>query len=100
MGADGKVKIQVCQDFKKLNATTKKDYFPLSFMDIILNDYTSSQECYNFLEGFSGYNQVFNHVGTHKTQVISFSIKEVLKHLKGNLDFVPQGFQEVFNPDV
>ena len=31
VGADGKVKIQVCQDFRKLNAATKKDYFPLPF---------------------------------------------------------------------
>ena len=58
MGADGKVKIRVCQDFRKLNAATKKDYFPLPFMDIIL-DHVAGQECYSFLDGFSGYNQVF-----------------------------------------
>ena len=40
--ADRKVKIWVCQDFRKLNATTKKDYFWLAFMDIIL-DYLSSK---------------------------------------------------------
>ena len=34
---DEKVKIRVCQDFQKLNAATKKDYFPLPFMDIILD---------------------------------------------------------------
>ena len=37
VGADGKVKIRVCQDFRKLNAATKKDYFPLPFTDIILD---------------------------------------------------------------
>ena len=58
VGADGKVKIRVCQDFRKLNATTKKDYFPLPFTDIIL-DHVAGQECYSFLDGFSGYNQVF-----------------------------------------
>ena len=58
VGADGKVKIRVCQDFRKLNATMKKDYFPLPFLDIIL-DHIASQECYSFLDGFSGYNQVF-----------------------------------------
>ena len=56
VGTDGKVKIQVCQDFRKLNATTKKDYFPLPFTDIIL-DHVSGQECYSFLDGFSKYNQ-------------------------------------------
>ena len=58
VGADGKVKIRVCQDFRKLNAATKKDYFPLPFTDIIL-DHVAGQECYSFLDGFSGYNQVF-----------------------------------------
>ena len=58
VGADGKTKIRVCQDFRKLNASTKKDYFPISFTDIIL-DHVSGHECYSFLDGFSGYNQVF-----------------------------------------
>ena len=57
VGADGKVKIWVCQDFRKLNASTK-DYFPIPFTDIIL-DHVSGHECYSFLDGFSGYNQVF-----------------------------------------
>ena len=55
-GADGKLKIRVCQDFRKLNASTKKDYFPISFTDIIL-DHVSGHECYSFLDGFSGYNR-------------------------------------------
>ena len=58
VGADRKVKIRVCQDFQKLNAAMKKDYFPLPFTDIIL-DHVAGQECYNFLDGFSRYNQVF-----------------------------------------
>ena len=41
-----------------MNAATKKDYFPLPFTDIIL-DHVAGQECYSFLDGFSGYNQVF-----------------------------------------
>ena len=58
VGADGTVKIRVCQDFRKLNASKKKDYFPIPFTDIIL-DHVSGHECYSFLDGFSGYNQVF-----------------------------------------
>ena len=58
VGADGKVKIRVYQDFWKLNAATKKDNFLLTFTDIIL-DHVSGHECYSFLDGFSGYNQVF-----------------------------------------
>ena len=58
VGADGKVKIRVYKDFRKLNASTKKDYFPITFMGIIL-DHVSGHKCYSFLDGFSGYNQVF-----------------------------------------
>ena len=50
-------KIRICQDFRKLNAVTKKDYFPLPFTDSIL-DAVTGHECYSFLDGFSGYNQV------------------------------------------
>ena len=57
-GPDGKVKIRVCQDFRKLNAASRKDYFLLPFTDIIL-DHVSGNECYSFLDGFSRYNQVF-----------------------------------------
>jgi hypothetical protein len=54
---DGKVKIRVCQDYQKLNAATKKDYYPLPFTDMIL-DYVAGKGFYSFLDGFSGYNQV------------------------------------------
>ena len=57
VGTDGKVKIRVCQDFRKLNAATKKDHFPLPFIDMVL-DHVAGQECFSFLDGFSGYNQV------------------------------------------
>ena len=50
-------KIHICQDFKKLNNATKKDYFPLPFTDAIL-DAVAGHECYSFLDGFSRYNQI------------------------------------------
>ncbi|KAL3694641.1 hypothetical protein R1sor_008292 [Riccia sorocarpa] len=50
-------KIRVCQDFRKLNAATRKDHHPLPFIDSIL-DHVAGHECYSFLDGFSGYNQV------------------------------------------
>jgi hypothetical protein len=58
VGVDRKVKIRVCQDFRKLNSATKKDYFPLPFTDIIL-DHVAGHQRYSFLDGFSRYNQVF-----------------------------------------
>ena len=81
VGADGKVKIRVCQDFGKLNATTKKDYFPLPFIDIIL-DHVSKHKCYSFLDGFSGYNQVFIRKGPTKYNV---------HHRVGDLNRMPYG---------
>ena len=50
-------KIRICQDFRKLNDATKKDYFPLPFTDSIL-DVVAGHEVYSFLDGFSGYNQI------------------------------------------
>ena len=48
-------KLCICQDFQALNKATKKDYFPLPFIDAIL-DVVVGHECYSFLDGFSGYN--------------------------------------------
>lgn len=50
-------KIRVCQDFRKLNAATRNDHHPLPFTYAIF-DHVASLECYSFLDGFSGYNQV------------------------------------------
>ena len=44
-------------DYRKLNATTIFDPFPLSFMDSVLDD-VAGHEMYSFLDGFSGYNQI------------------------------------------
>ena len=44
-------------DYRKLNATTKKDNFLLPFIDQML-DSLASKEYYWFLYGFSGYNQI------------------------------------------
>ena len=50
-------KIRIYQDYRKLNAVKKKDYFPLPFTDSIL-DAVAGHESYSFLDGFSSYNQV------------------------------------------
>ena len=56
--ANDKIKLRVCQDYRKLNDYTKKDYFPLPFIDIIL-DRVAGHNIYSFLDGFSRYYQVF-----------------------------------------
>jgi hypothetical protein len=48
---------RVCIDYQKLNSHTRKDHFPLPFIDQIL-ECLASQSYYCFLDGYSGYNQV------------------------------------------
>ena len=47
-------------DYRKLNAATVTDGFPLPFTDSVL-DTVAGHECYSFLNGFSGYNQIRMH---------------------------------------
>nr|GFA41736.1 reverse transcriptase domain-containing protein [Tanacetum cinerariifolium] len=48
---------RVCIDYQKLNEATRKDHFPLSFMDQML-ERLAGNEYYCFLDGFSGYFQI------------------------------------------
>ncbi|GKA57647.1 reverse transcriptase domain-containing protein [Tanacetum coccineum] len=48
---------RVCIDYRKLNEATRKDYFPLPFMDQML-ERLAGNEFYCFLDGFSGYFQI------------------------------------------
>ena len=50
-------KIRVCIDYRKLNAATRKDHFPLPFNDQML-ERLAGHEYYYFLDGYSGYNQI------------------------------------------
>ncbi|GKA02718.1 reverse transcriptase domain-containing protein [Tanacetum coccineum] len=48
---------RVCIDYRKLNEATRKDHFPLPFMDQMLERLVGN-EYYCFLDGFSGYFQI------------------------------------------
>nr|GFB12596.1 reverse transcriptase domain-containing protein [Tanacetum cinerariifolium] len=48
---------RVCIDYRKLNEATRKDHFPLLFMDQMLERLAGNQY-YCFLDGFSGYFQI------------------------------------------
>nr|GEW06604.1 reverse transcriptase domain-containing protein [Tanacetum cinerariifolium] len=48
---------RVCIDYRKLNDATRKDHFPLPFMDQMLERLTGN-EFYCFLDRFSGYFQI------------------------------------------
>ncbi|GJZ82093.1 putative nucleotidyltransferase, ribonuclease H, partial [Tanacetum coccineum] len=48
---------RVCIDYRKLNDATRKDHFPLPFIDQML-EHLSENEYYCFLDGFSGFFQI------------------------------------------
>ena len=48
---------RVCIDYRKLNAETRKDHFPMPFIDQMLERF-AGHEYYCFLDGYSGYNQI------------------------------------------
>ena len=48
---------RICIDYRKLNKATRKDHFPLSFLDQML-DRLVGHEYYYFLDGYYGYNQI------------------------------------------
>ncbi|XP_070665159.1 uncharacterized protein [Malus domestica] len=48
---------RVCIDYRKLNATTRKDHFPLPFIDQML-ERLAGHAFYCFLDRYSGYNQI------------------------------------------
>ena len=48
---------RVCIDYRKLNDATRKDHFPLPFIDQML-ERLAGHEYYCFLDGFSGYFQI------------------------------------------
>jgi hypothetical protein len=48
---------RVCIDYRKLNAATRNDHFPLPFIDQMV-ERLAGHKYYCFLDGYSGYNQV------------------------------------------
>ncbi|GKE18729.1 reverse transcriptase domain-containing protein, partial [Tanacetum coccineum] len=48
---------RVCIDYRKLNEATRKDHFPLPFMDQML-ERLAGNKYYCFLDGFSGYIEI------------------------------------------
>ncbi len=50
-------KLIICIDFRKSNATTKKDPYPLPFINEVLN-IVAGYEAYSFLNMYSRYHQI------------------------------------------
>jgi hypothetical protein len=64
-------KLIICVDFRKLNKVTKKNLYPLSFSDEVLNT-IARYEAYSFLDGYSRYHQIFiAHEDRYKTTFVT-----------------------------
>lgn len=50
-------KLRVCVDYRKLNACTQKDHFPLPFSTLVLEE-VGGHAHYTFMDGYTGYNQI------------------------------------------
>ena len=51
------IRWRVCIDYRKLNTATRKDYYPLPFIDQMLDKLVRHSH-YCFLDGYSGYNKI------------------------------------------
>jgi hypothetical protein len=54
----GSDKIRVCIDFRNLNRATPKDEYPMPIVDMLINN-ALGHKVLSFLDGNSGYNQIF-----------------------------------------
>ena len=61
---------RVCIDYRKLNQATRKDHFPLPFIDQML-ERLAGQSHYCFLDGFSGYFQI--HIAPEDQEKTTFT---------------------------
>ncbi|KAJ9536280.1 hypothetical protein OSB04_un000552 [Centaurea solstitialis] len=61
---------RICMDYRQLNLATKKDHFPLPFIDQML-DRLAGKEFYCFLDGYSGYNQI--HIAPEDQEKTTFT---------------------------
>ena len=50
-------KLRVCVDYRKLNACTQKDHFPLHFITLLLEE-VGGHARYTLMDGYTGYNQI------------------------------------------
>nr|GEX40725.1 reverse transcriptase domain-containing protein [Tanacetum cinerariifolium] len=70
----------VCIDYQKLNESTRKDHFPLPFMDQML-ERLAGNEYYCFLDGFFGYFQI--HIDPRDQEKTTFTCPYAFKRSRG-----------------
>ena len=87
------IKWRVCIDYRKVNTATKKDHFPLPFIDQIL-DKLSGQGFYCFLDGYSEYNQLVIHLDNQEKMTFTCPFRTyAFQHMPFRLCNAPATFQ-------
>ena len=90
-------KLRICVDFRCLNAATKKDPYPLPFMDEVL-DTVIGYVAYSFIDYFSGYHQVHIHADDrYKTTFITEWGAYVWVVMPFGLKNAPPTYQRIIN---
>jgi hypothetical protein len=72
----------MCIDYRKLNKATRKNHFPLPFIDEML-EWLANHSYFCFLDGYSGYHQIPIHpddqsYGTYAYRRMSFGLCNTL----------------------
>jgi hypothetical protein len=81
-------KLRICIDFRNINMATPKDEYPMPFANLLV-DGASRYKVLSFMDGHSGYNQIFiaesdvdktafkcpGSIGTFEWVVMSFGLK-------------------------
>ncbi|GKE68263.1 reverse transcriptase domain-containing protein [Tanacetum coccineum] len=83
----------VCIDYQKLNEATRKDHFPLPFMDQMF-ERLAGNKYYCFLDGFSGYFQIS--IDPHDQEKTTFTCPYgtfAFRHMPFSLCNAPGTFQ-------
>ncbi|KAM2163257.1 hypothetical protein ACFX1Q_040963 [Malus domestica] len=65
---------RVCMDYRKLNATTRKDHFPLPFIDQMLEDYVENI-IEVFMDDFSVFGESFDNCLDNLTLILKRCVK-------------------------
>ncbi|CAL9013424.1 unnamed protein product, partial [Prunus brigantina] len=78
---------RVCIDYRKLNTTTRKDHFPLPFIDQML-ERLAGHSHYCFLDGYSGYNQIA--IAPEDQEKTTFTCPFALRYLLQKKDAKPR----------
>jgi hypothetical protein len=76
----------MCIDYRKLNKVTKKDHFPLPFIDEML-ERLADHSFFCFLDGYSGYHQILIHPDDQSKTTFTFHM-ELMLTIECLLDYV------------